>query len=676
MRNKLALVDVRKNLRMALFKSLLVPLLTLAFFMAAPNWLNTKLRDQITAAIDANPNLSPAERSQRTEKTATLDLQQICLDCPPGMEKLHDNLERAGVVGNFQRLRWGLWLSLVLVGGLAIAVCAIYALNKTAAQSPDALLRGYRLSWHIAMAAALAKVFLLIPLLAYGTFEFTVLLSNQYYPKVLLLIVLGGGFALWRSAAILMKTIPLEFNEPMSREVTSVDAPELWQAVRSAAERLQTTPPDHILIGLQLNFYVTELAVKHDAGRAAGRTLYISYPLLKQLSVDEVLAIIGHELGHFIGEDTKMTRQFYPLRLKVQGTMFAMAHSGWMGWPSFQFLSFFNWCFSQTEQAASRSRELLADQKGAALTSAQTAAQALVRFQVAAEAFQRGLKEALKNKAQSPLDIPLQTVVEEKLAPDTAFWTQLFEKKLPHPLDSHPSLQIRLESLGQPLSVEDARRIALIKLESAYDKWFSTRAALFTNLAKQAEAAVERMRFRVEVVDADYTTESGKQLLDQLFPERKWQARPSAFWKVAVLLGFFGLICLAGVMFANDLTAKMIYGFVAVFLGLGIAVAFKRHSKSELVLTADGLRYTRWKRPLRFQEVEKISAQRAYSNLTLIFHLKTKQPPFRNFSIFRSPVKRASLSLNGLEGKPVATAQTIFKYFTRQAEAKDPAVQR
>jgi hypothetical protein len=88
-------------------------------------------------------------------------------------------------------------------------------------------------------------------------------------------------------------------------------------------------------------------------------------------------------------------------------------------------------------------------------------------FQVAAEAFQRGLKEALKNKERTLLDMPLQAIVQEKLAPETAFWAQLFEKKLPHPLDSHPSLQVRLEALGQPLSVEVAQKIALLHFRLA-----------------------------------------------------------------------------------------------------------------------------------------------------------------------------------------------------------------
>jgi hypothetical protein len=75
------------------------------------------------------------------------------------------------IAARYQRLRWALILSWVLVTGLAVAIWAIFTLNKKAKRSQADLIRGYQLSWKIGMVAALAKVFLLIPLLAYGTFE-------------------------------------------------------------------------------------------------------------------------------------------------------------------------------------------------------------------------------------------------------------------------------------------------------------------------------------------------------------------------------------------------------------------------------------------------------------------------------------------------------------------------
>ena len=664
-------VNVRKNLSLALAKSLLIPVLLLAFFIAAPCWLNNKIRLELTNAINASPNLSPSGKAERLDRIANIDFQQVCFNPPAGLEKLHDGLVRAGMAARFRRLQWGLILSSVLVAGLAVAISAIFALNKKAKKSQAGLIHGYQLSWKIGMAAALAKVFLLIPLLAYGTFELTVLWFGQFFPKLLLVIILGGLFALWRSAAILLKKVPLEFKEPMSREVTPDEAPELWQAVRQAAQRLQTTPPDHIIIGLQFNFYVTELAVRHDAGRAEGKTLYLSYPLLKQLSGDEVLAIIGHELGHFIGEDTRMTREFYPLRLKIHATMVAMARSGWVGWPSFQFLNFFGWCFGETEQAASRKRELLADQKAAALTSPRTAANALVRFQVATEAFHRGLADAIKNKTENPLNVPLQTVVQEKLAADTEFWNRLFEKNTPHPLDSHPPLNIRLGALGQNVSADDARNIALAESESAYTRWFSTRDALFTHLAQQVQTVIGKLR----VAKADYATQEGKAMLDRHFPEKKWRYKQSGLWAAVVLLGLVVAGCLAGAIFINDLAARVMFVVFGVLPALGIALVWKRHRHGEFTLNADGAFYTGWKRPVRFQEIEKIFARRSYSNVTLTFRLKAKQPPLWKGSVIRLPTRSVALSLSGLDGKPLIIAQTVFRYLTRQTEPAETAAE-
>lgn len=665
-------VNVRKNLLLALVKSLLVPVLLLAFFTAAPHWLNSKIRTEIAAAVKASPNLSPAEMEDRLDKIAKIDFQQVCFNPPAGFEKLHDNLARAGLAARFRRLQWGLILSSVLVAGLGAAIWAIFSLNAKAKNSPAELIHGYRLSWKIGMAAALAKVFLLIPLLAYGTFELTVLWFGQFFPKLLLVIILGGLIALWRSATILLKKAPLEFKEPMSRELTPSEAPELWQAVKDAAGRLQTLPPDHIVIGLQFNFYVTELAVCLDSGRTEGKTLYLSYPLLKQLSGDEVLAIIGHELGHFIGEDTRMTREFYPLRLKIHATMVAMARSGWVGWPSFQFLNYFSWCFGETEQAASRKRELLADQKAAALTSSRTAANALVRFQVATEAFQRGLAEAIKNKIENPLNIPLQAVVREKLAGDSEFWNLLFEKKTPHPLDSHPPLNVRLGALGQNINADEARNIALAESESAYAKWFSTREALFTNLAQQAQTVIGKLR----LAKADYATPEGKAMLDQHFPEKKWRYKQSNLWAVVVLLGLVVAGCLAGTIFVNDLAGRVMFAVFGALPALGIILAWKRHRHGELTLNADGIFYSGWTRSLHFQEIEKTFARRSYSNVILSFRLKEKQPPIWKCSIIRAKTKGVTFSLSGLEGKAAPTAQTILRYLARQIEPADPAVKR
>jgi Zn-dependent protease with chaperone function len=660
-------LNIRKQQWKTWLKCLMVPVLVLAFFAVAPYWLNARLRSSVLEAINQNSSLTTAEKTERTEHFSHVDFQQVCLDCPPGSEQLHDRLVNNGVARNFQLLHWALGLSLLLCALLLATTGIIVLLNRQAQQSQAHLIRYYRWGWHLSIGTALVKVLFLIPLLTYGTFEFTVLLSDKYYPQLIFLIVVGGLLGLCLSLKILFKKVPLEFAEPMAREVTPTEAPMLWQAVRTAAERLQTSPPDSILVGLQLNFYVTELAVKYDGGKTRGKTLYFSYPLLKQLSVEEVTAIIGHELGHFIGADTMLTREFYPLRRKAQGTVVSLMQATLAGWSSRQLLEFFGWCFSETEQTASRARELLADQKAATLTSPEIAARALVRFQIASEAFQRTLKDSIKDKTINPFEVSLATCIQEKLLPETTFWTQLFEQKLPHPLDSHPTLQIRLDALGQSFTAEQAKAVAITSTGNAYEQWFGNQPTLFTSLNQQAEAAVEKMRSRNIVAEADYQTEAGRQILEQHFPEKKWPGKNSP-WVLIIALGVLSLICLALVFYINILALRL--GFIACLITLvWLGISLNQHQRRmEATLYAGGIRHTSWNRPLQFCEVSKITGLRQYANITLHFHLKTRQPSFKKFGLFKFPGKRVTLTLGYLQGNQEKMAEAIFKYFNRQID--------
>jgi Zn-dependent protease with chaperone function len=649
-----------------LIKSLIAPVLVLVFFLAAPHWYNSRVRSTILKDIEERANIPASNKTRLIEIYSQLNFEKLCRSTSADTEKWRAPLEQSGVCRNFRWLRWALLTSCLLLVVLLTTLAAMLLLKALARRSPQALIRNYRRAWHIGISAALLQVLLLAPLLTYGVFMFTVLLADRYYPQLLFLIAAGGVLALVSSAKVLMKKVPLEFQEPMAREVSPEEAPELWQAIRQAAERLQTAPPDRIVIGMQLNFYVTELAVKHDTGLASGKTLFLSQPLLRQLSEEEVISVIGHELGHFIGEDTRLTREFYPMRMKIHGTMVALARSGFVSWPSLYFLNFFTWCFGETEQAMSRQRELLADQKAAALTSPQTAGRALVKFQVVVEALNLGFADALRTAHQNPFELPLRQVITDKLVPKAEFWSQLFEKKIPHPMDSHPALHVRLESLGQQLSTTDAQTLATEESVPAYARWFSGRENLFVDLTRQVDTVVGKLRSRTQVAEADYQTEAGRELLERHFPERKWPAKGSS---LATTMSFLVLFIVAGVVaviLIRETIATISIGVVVAWLALLACLAWKRHRGAEFAVNADRMFYSGWKRPVRFQEIHSFSGQKHYSTVTVIFRLKEEQPPIWKFSLLPYPRRAFSLTISGLKGKPEEIFETIARYCTRQ----------
>ncbi len=648
-----------------------LPLLVLAFYAAAPYWLNAKLRSQVREDLESKFGLSAAEREQRLAAIAKLDFRRLCEDHPPEYQRVTANLENAGVCGNFARLRWGGKLSIGLVGLIAAATASMLALNRWARSSPNALIRGYRLGWTVAMTASTVQLLLLIPLLIYGIFEFGVLLANRFSPTLLIAIALGGGIALFGCMKILFRKVPLQFQEPMSREITPQESPELWETVRVAAQRLGTTPPDRIIVGMKPNFYVTELAVAHGSGRTEGRTLFLSHTLLKLLSEEEILSIIGHELGHFIGDDTRLTREFYPLRHKVLATLAILSHSGVAGITSGAFLSFFGRCFAETEQRASRSRELLADQQGGALVSPRTLVRALVKLQASVEALSRELVSPADREAPLPLDQALAATVREKLVHDSAFWSELLEKQLPHPLDSHPPLHERVEALGERLTPEGAQAIAAQPTGSAYDAWFAGRDDLFSEMTNQARAEVSKIQARAQIVNADYRTEAGKTLLDRHFPEITWRNAPSGVDGTLIALAVLSIASVAGVILIPDPGAKVAVGLLGFILGALAAFRWTSTRNIYITLNAEGLIYNRWNRPLRFADVVSMSAQKHHSELFAKFRLKPGQAPYSKLAWGQQ--KELSISLKGLSQSPNTVLQTIFRYVTRQADAAPAA---
>jgi Zn-dependent protease with chaperone function len=77
------------------------------------------------------------------------------------------------------------------------------------------------------------------------------------------------------------------------RRLQKEAAPALWQRVSEMAAKLGIAPPDHIFVGIDDNFFVTEHPVKVGEQRYEGRTLFASLSLLKTMSRREADAVLA-----------------------------------------------------------------------------------------------------------------------------------------------------------------------------------------------------------------------------------------------------------------------------------------------------------------------------------------------------------------------------------------------
>ena len=251
--------------------------------------------------------------------------------------------------------------------------------------------------------------------------------------------------------------------------VTKGTNPSLWRFTQELANKIGTLPPDQIVIGLEPNFFVTEIDVECLEGQLEGRTMYLSLPLCRILTIAEISAIIGHELGHFKGLDTNFSQDFYPIYKGTAESIAALSavtgedslnSQGVALLPAPSIFSYFMESFALAESEISRERELSADQVGVQVAGEQNVASALLKLLGFSRYWDNVLYEMLGGMAQEQQFINLSShfadLVNKNNEP-VAF-AGLEEEQLRHPTDSHPPLNLRLKALG--LSVVDVATVA------------------------------------------------------------------------------------------------------------------------------------------------------------------------------------------------------------------------
>ena len=244
--------------------------------------------------------------------------------------------------------------------------------------------------------------------------------------------------------------------------VSESKGPGLHEFVKGIAARLGAQAPANIVVGLEPNFFVTSAEVVTPASGKplAGETLYVSVPLARLMTVPEFAAVIGHELGHFRGEDTVFSLKFAPifagLAEALADTKFDKGekiHHGLAKVPARAILHFVMDVFAINERAISRQRELVADQAGAEASSAKALVTALTKTSLYA-----GLWDVLQNENIDWLNRGkatrnLSSVLEGKARYDfdrdelIKVIAEVAKRSIPHPTDSHPPIGKRMKSL-------------------------------------------------------------------------------------------------------------------------------------------------------------------------------------------------------------------------------------
>ena len=288
--------------------------------------------------------------------------------------------------------------------------------------------------------------------------------------------LVGAGNLISAAFSHMKKMETTVLGVPLSRD----SSPTLFEFVEGIGERLKARTPENIVIGLEPTFYVTaaDVNVIDHPQVLTGETLYISAPLARLFTKEEFAAVIGHELGHFRGEDTVYSMRFAPVYAGLSQALTDLESggdaSGFATIPAFSMLSYMMDIFSKNELSISRERELHADEAGAEVSSPFSLATALAKVTLYSELWGDVRKNNFNRLVEGKIAGNLSKVFEDSAKYDVEknsiekIIEYVSDKSISHPTDTHPTLNERLKSLGVD-SKEIRKESLFVARESALD---------------------------------------------------------------------------------------------------------------------------------------------------------------------------------------------------------------
>lgn len=319
------------------------------------------------------------------------------------------------------------------------------------------------------MLAGSLEVIVQGAMLVWLSFWGTAFFTQTYYPKLVIIVglmVLAGIYYIIKG---IFKKLPPEENiegEVVSREA----APQLWSRIDALAAKVGTTPPDHIVAGIDTNFYVTEAPLRVNDNLLTGRKLYVSIPLLRQLTLAQADGVMVHELTHLHEGDTASGALLGPKLHRFDLYTYLMSENVAtliVYYP----LKLYRMLFELAWQRNSREREFVADSNASALISPAAIIESLIKISAYASYRYEVERTLFENNALYESELGISNAIAAGLPAhvhSANFISAMREQNVPHPFDSHPPLAERMRNVGY--AVEESA-YAAIAAERPTQSW-------------------------------------------------------------------------------------------------------------------------------------------------------------------------------------------------------------
>ena len=453
---------LRAGLKNALIYSLLsfflVPGVTYGFVAYVFHQMDTNYKAAVQSKIASTPGTALQKESFLAAAEAFAPSRRCGLKATsPGQAEALKSCEPYKSLWQFHTIRAAAWWT--LVGGAGV-FASIFLFGGAAFLSSRAPALSFLLGWRLLILASTLEVIVQGVFAVWLSYWISSYFFEVYVPKLILVVAIAAGAAALYAVVWLFKRVRLN-NGIEGELLTEQQEPRLWARVKALAEKVGTTPPDHIVGGIDTNFFVTQVPMKLNGKELSGRILFVSLPLLRIFAEAETDAVLAHELAHFRGGDTKWTsilgpklQQFdlYCSVMQIKGVFVAV-----------YILRLYRLIFEFALKRGSRQREFIADAVAAKIASGRALVHALVKFQGYA-AYRNAVENELfaqNRRHEGALSIAGQ--IAAGLAPYAAsprFAENMRLADIPHPFDSHPSLKERMASVDH--AVEEAAYPAIV----------------------------------------------------------------------------------------------------------------------------------------------------------------------------------------------------------------------
>ncbi len=272
----------------------------------------------------------------------------------------------------------------------------------------------------------------------------------------------------------MIKSIFLKTNNEfplIGQLIKKEEAPKFFEKIEEICKKIETNAPDHIIVGVEDNFFVTENTVLLNGEKISGRTLYISIFHLGNLSKDETNAILAHEMAHFAGQDTFFSKKTAPMITRIN-IYFEILSENLITLPIFYFLLFFRSIFEISFGKISREREFRADEYAISIIGAESFVNSLVKFTVYSN-FRAKLENDFFNKNEKNENINFIEEIRNgfhDFASNYDFDSTLLNQTIHHPFDTHPPFALRLKASKLEIVPKNLKELFKDKVE---DSWFN-----------------------------------------------------------------------------------------------------------------------------------------------------------------------------------------------------------